>query len=128
MTEDKRSRADLASNPSGLREEIQDFVDIGNGETVAYVDVDAEFNLNAFGIGLGLANINYEPDVFPGLVYHIDRPDVTAILFDGGQIAVVDGPDKNTATEAIQKVGERLQNLELYDGTITTDEIEVSQV
>jgi len=36
---------------------------------VASADLHSVLNLNAIAIGLGLENIEYEPEQFPGLVY-----------------------------------------------------------
>jgi len=41
---------------------------------VASADLGVDLNLNAIAIGLGLENIEYEPEQFPGLVYRLDNP------------------------------------------------------
>lgn len=129
MVEDKQAYyEDLASSPRELREEIQDLVEFEGGDIAAYTDVDAEFNLNAFAIGLGLGNIKYEPEVFPGLVYRIDKPNVTAIMFWNGQIDVLDAPDEESAITGVRKTLERLQSVELYDGDVSDVDIETTGV
>lgn len=119
----------LASEPGELRKEIQDMVEFGEGDTMAYASVDAEFNLNAFAIGLGLENIEYGPEVHPGLVYRIDKPALTAILFWDGQIDVIDAPDQDAAIEGVQKTVERLRGVELYEGDdVLAEDIEITQL
>jgi len=41
---------------------------------VASADLKTDLNLNAIALGLGLENIEYEPEQFPGLVYRIKQP------------------------------------------------------
>jgi transcription initiation factor TFIID TATA-box-binding protein len=39
---------------------------------VSSADLGVDLNLNAIAIGLGLENIEYEPEQFPGLVYRLE--------------------------------------------------------
>jgi transcription initiation factor TFIID TATA-box-binding protein len=41
---------------------------------VATADLKSDLNLNAVALGLGLENIEYKPEQFPGLVYRIKVP------------------------------------------------------
>jgi TATA-box binding protein (TBP) (component of TFIID and TFIIIB) len=68
-------------------------------------------------IALGLENIEYEPERFPGLIYHVDQPMTTAVLFGNGVIATVDGVDEQAVMDAIWTVVERGEDL----GLIETD-------
>jgi len=43
---------------------------------VASADLGTDLNLNAIAIGLGLENVEYEPEQFPGLVYRLRDPRV----------------------------------------------------
>ncbi|MEA3457514.1 MAG: TATA-box-binding protein, partial [Candidatus Thermoplasmatota archaeon] len=53
---------------------------------VAIADLGSELNLNEVAMGLGLENIEYEPEQFPGLVYRIKKPKVAMLLFGSGKI------------------------------------------
>lgn len=129
MSEDKLDYyARLASNPSELREEIRDVVELEEGRTAAYVDLDEKFNLSAIAIGMGLENIEYEPGVFPGLVYRIESPKVTSILFHDDQITAMDASDKNEAIKGIQQTLEMIRMLGLFEGNVPIDEINTSKV
>ncbi|MEF8829806.1 MAG: TATA-box-binding protein, partial [Haloarcula sp.] len=66
-------------------------------------------------IGLGLENIEYEPEQFPGLVYRLDEPDVVALLFGSGKLVVTGGKRKEDAEEAVDTIVERLSDLGLLD-------------
>jgi transcription initiation factor TFIID TATA-box-binding protein len=53
---------------------------------VASSDLQTEFNLNQVAMGLGLENIEYEPEQFPGLVYRMRNPKVVMLLFSTGKV------------------------------------------
>jgi transcription initiation factor TFIID TATA-box-binding protein len=106
--------------PSTLRDALTDVgVELNAGETAGYVELESNLNLNALAIGLGLANIEYEPERFPGLIYHVDQPMTTAVLFGNGVIATVDGVDEQAVTDAILTVIERGEDLGLIEADST---------
>ena len=47
---------------------------------VAISDLGGELNLNEVAMALGLENVEYEPEQFPGLVYRIKEPTVCDAL------------------------------------------------
>jgi transcription initiation factor TFIID TATA-box-binding protein len=85
--------------------EIQNIVSSG--------DLDHTLNLNAIAIGLGLENIEYEPEQFPGLVYRLDDPDVVALLFGSGKLVITGGRQLDDAEEALLKIEDQLNDLGL---------------
>jgi len=78
---------------------------------VASADLGANLNLNAIAIGLGLENIEYEPEQFPGLVYRIDDPKVVALLFGSGKLVITGGKTPRDAKRAVTVIVERLTEL-----------------
>lgn len=82
---------------------------------VASVDFDYRLNLNAIAIGLGLENIEYEPEQFPGLVYRLDEPAVVALLFGSGKAVMTGAKTTEEITQATTAVETRLQELELFE-------------
>jgi transcription initiation factor TFIID TATA-box-binding protein len=82
---------------------------------VTSADIGQSLNLNAIAIGLGLENIEYEPEQFPGLVYRIDDPDVVALLFGSGKLVVTGGKEPADATRAVERIVDRLTDLDLLD-------------
>jgi transcription initiation factor TFIID TATA-box-binding protein len=80
---------------------------------VASADLGADLNLNAIAIGLGLENIEYEPEQFPGLVYRLDEPRVVVLIFGSGKMVVTGGKDPNDATKAVERIAEELTALGL---------------
>ncbi|PSQ31204.1 TATA-box-binding protein [Halobacteriales archaeon SW_6_65_46] len=80
---------------------------------VTSADLGEDLNLNAIAIGLGLENIEYEPEQFPGLVYRLDEPDVVALLFGSGKLVITGGTAPADAETAVDTIVERLVELGL---------------
>ena len=80
---------------------------------VASADLASVLNLNAIAIGLGLENIEYEPEQFPGLVYRIDKPKVVVLLFGSGKLVVTGGKKPSDAEEAVERIVRELEGLAL---------------
>jgi transcription initiation factor TFIID TATA-box-binding protein len=83
---------------------------------VTSADLGRNLNLNAIAIGLGLENIEYEPEQFPGLVYRLEDPDVVALLFGSGKLVITGGKEPDDAKGAVDKIVSRLEELGLLDG------------
>lgn len=80
---------------------------------VASADLGTVLNLNAIAIGLGLENIEYEPEQFPGLVYRLAVPKVVMLLFGSGKLVVTGGKKPEDADAAVDKIVEELDGLGL---------------
>jgi transcription initiation factor TFIID TATA-box-binding protein len=87
--------------------------DITVQNIVASADLGSVLNLNAIAIGLGLENIEYEPEQFPGLVYRIDKPKVVVLLFGSGKLVVTGGKKPQDAEEAVERIVRELEGLAL---------------
>ncbi|MEZ3116088.1 TATA-box-binding protein [Halobaculum sp. MBLA0147] len=80
---------------------------------VTSADVETTLNLEAVAIGLGLEQIEYEPEQFPGLVYRMETPDVVTLLFGSGKVVVTGATSHEDAATAVEGVTERLTELGL---------------
>ena len=80
---------------------------------VASADLGRVLNLNAIAIGLGLENIEYEPEQFPGLVYRLSSPKVVMLLFGSGKLVVTGGKKNEDAEVAVEKIAKELDGLGL---------------
>ena len=80
---------------------------------VSTADLGSQLNLNAIAVGLGLENIEYEPEQFPGLVYRMDEPDVVVLLFGSGKLVITGGRTADEADDAVTTVRTRLESLDL---------------
>jgi len=80
---------------------------------VASADLKTDLNLNAIALGLGLENIEYEPEQFPGLVYRIKTPKVVVLIFSSGKLVVTGGKSPEECEEGVKIVREQLENMGL---------------
>jgi transcription initiation factor TFIID TATA-box-binding protein len=92
---------------------VEDNPEITVQNIVTSADLGESLNLNAIAIGLGLENIEYEPEQFPGLVYRLEEPDVVALLFGSGKLVVTGGKTPADAENAIDVISKRLTKLGL---------------
>ena len=80
---------------------------------VATADVGGELNLTETAQGLGLDNVEYEPEQFPGLVYRIKEPKVAMLLFSSGKIVCAGARSTEDVSTAVEKLSEELTSLGL---------------
>jgi hypothetical protein len=59
-------------------------------------------------IGLGLENIEYEPEQFPGLIYRLGDSDIVVLLFSTGKMVTVGGTVPEEAEAAVETIHSRL--------------------
>ncbi len=75
---------------------------------VAVYDIEADLNLNAIAISLGLENVEYEPEQFPGLVYRIRDPKVVMLLFGSGKVVCTGARKIEDIEIAVKRLREEL--------------------
>jgi transcription initiation factor TFIID TATA-box-binding protein len=80
---------------------------------VSSADLGYPLNLNAIAIGLGLENVEYEPEQFPGLVYRMEEPEVVMLLFGSGKLVITGGQTTDDAGDAVTTVRTQLEDLGL---------------
>jgi transcription initiation factor TFIID TATA-box-binding protein len=78
-------------------------------------DLGQAIHLNAIAIGLGLESIEYEPELFPGLVYRLDDPSVVVLLFGSGKTVITGCECVDAAKTAIETVHDQLLELDVVD-------------
>jgi transcription initiation factor TFIID TATA-box-binding protein len=71
---------------------------------VATSDLGQKINLNAIAISLGLEKVEYEPEQFPGLVYHSDVPKVALLLFGSGKVVCTGARKPQDVEDAVDKI------------------------
>ncbi len=77
---------------------------------VAVYDLKTELNLNAIAISLGLENVEYEPEQFPGLVYRIYEPKVVMLLFGSGKVVCTGARKMEDIETAVKMLRKELSN------------------
>lgn len=76
-------------------------------------DLGEGLNLEAIAIGLGLEDVEYEPEQFPGLVYRSADLAVVVLLFGTGKIVITGGTVPEDADAAVELLVSRLTDLGL---------------
>jgi len=77
---------------------------------VASSNLNAELNLNAIAISLGLEKVEYEPEQFPGLVYRVNKPKVVVLLFGSGKLVCTGAKKAKDVEIAVDKITEELKS------------------
>ena len=103
----------MAKKLNGIGIKTLENPDITVQNIVASADLHTILNLNAIAIGLGLENIEYEPEQFPGLVYRIDVPKVVVLIFSSGKLVVTGGKSPEDCEKGVKVVRQQLDNMGL---------------
>ena len=112
--EDVRSTIDIiAEKLKKLGVEVYKNPDIVIQNIVAISDLGGELNLNEVAMALGLENVEYEPEQFPGLVYRIKEPRVAMLLFGSGKIVCTGARTVKDVSVAVDKLSQELTSLGL---------------
>lgn len=106
------TRTDFFNALEGLGIPASEFDDdfaIRNVICVATTELD--LNLNALAIGLGLENVEYEPEQFPGLVYRSSEIVPVLLIFSSGKIVMTGANDFKSVSIAYEHIQNRLDQL-----------------
>ena len=77
---------------------------------VASADIGHSVNLTSVVISLGLDRVEYEPEVFPGMVYRLDDPKVVILLFGSGKLVCTGARRPEDVEKAVEKITEELES------------------
>jgi len=99
----------VAKIAAGAGATVKDEPDIEVQNIVASSDLGMEINLNAIAISLGLENVEYEPEQFPGLVYRLDEPKVVLLLFGSGKMVCTGAKKPSDVEQAVEKITQELK-------------------
>jgi len=80
---------------------------------VATADFRVDLNLNAIVLGLGMENVEYEPEQFPGVVCRVKQPKVVVLIFSSGKLVVTGGKTTEDCEEGVQVIRKGLENMGL---------------
>lgn len=82
--------------------EVKEKPKINVQNIVASGSIDIVINLNE--LALKLENTEYEPEQFPGLVYKLDEPNATFLLFSNGKFVCTGTKNRAQLEEAMKKL------------------------
>ena len=88
--------------------DIGDKLDIKIQNIVATADLGKELNLNTLTITLGLERIEFEPEIFPGLVYREDDPKTVMLIFGSGKVVCTGAKNVDEVKESVDKLRNEL--------------------
>lgn len=80
---------------------------------VASANLGTELNLGAIVTGLELEGMEYEPEVFPGLVYRIADPKSAILIFSSGRLVITGGKTIQDCNKSVEVLLEKLKSLDL---------------
>ena len=63
-------------------------------------DLETGVDLNALSAKLGLNNVEYEPEQFPGLVYRPENTEAVLLIFATGKVVITGAKNEETASTA----------------------------
>ena len=66
-------------------------------------------NLNQVAMALGLENIEYEPEQFPGLVFRMKDPKVVILIFSTGKVICTGARSKENVDQALKNMHRELE-------------------
>ena len=75
---------------------------------VASGDLGTALDLPGLYLELGPAKAEYEPEQFSGLIYRMDDPKVTVLIFNSGKIVCTGSPNPNDLMRAAETVSDLL--------------------
>lgn len=78
---------------------------------VCSYDMGNKINLNKVVMSLNLETVEYEPEVFPGLVFRIPDPKVVALLFSSGKIILTGGRNMEEVEKGLAYLEQRLGSI-----------------
>ncbi len=76
---------------------------------VASGSIDLDLNLNV--LALELENTEYEPEQFPGLVYKLNEPTTTFLLFSNGKLVCTGTKNKQELEDAMVKLNKNIREV-----------------
>jgi transcription initiation factor TFIID TATA-box-binding protein len=76
---------------------------------VASGSIDVDLNLNVFA--LELENTEYEPEQFPGLVYKLNDPTTTFLLFSNGKLVCTGTKNRKELEEAMNQLNKNVKEV-----------------
>ena len=94
---------------------------------VASCDANFQIQLTKLSLKLKLINnknCSYEPDIFPGLIYHMQDPKICLLIFKSGKLVFVGAKQRNDIYSAFEKIFPLLKQYKNIKSNNTKDKID----
>lgn len=89
-------------NKSGIPVNSDPEIEVQN--MVAIYDIGCALNLTNLTISLGIEDVEYEPEQFPGLVYRVRDPNVVCLIFGSGKMVITGAKNEKEIQRAVDKI------------------------
>ncbi|NQE05127.1 TATA-box-binding protein 2 [ANME-1 cluster archaeon GoMg1] len=103
----------LSADLRGIGIEVVEHPEFKVQNIVASASVGRELNLGAIVVGLELEGMEYEPEVFPGLVYRIAEPKSAILIFSSGRLVITGGKTIEDCEKSVDVLLDKLRQLGL---------------
>ncbi|MDF1530782.1 MAG: TATA-box-binding protein [ANME-2 cluster archaeon] len=113
IVEDGIGRVVEAMYGAGLIPEIVPYIQYKN--IVFSANLGVQLNMNKVALGLGLENVEYEPDTFPGMVYRLFVPKVVILIFSTGRLVITGCKEYDDALEALDIIVRDLEEMDILE-------------
>lgn len=87
--------------------------DIKIQNIVASADLGVELDLGAVASAIGLENVEFEPEMFPGLVRRLEVPKAVILLFGSGKMIITGAQSVRDCESALGAIVQELTSLGL---------------
>ncbi len=104
----------LSTDLRGIGLEVEEHPEFKVQNIVASADLGKELNLGAIVMGLELEGMEYEPEVFPGLVYRITDPKSAILIFSSGKLVITGGKTLDDCEKSVEILLTKLRSLNLF--------------
>nr|QNO54035.1 TATA-box-binding protein 2 [Methanosarcinales archaeon ANME-1 ERB6] len=103
----------LSADLRGIGVEVVEHPEFRVQNIVASASVGRELNLGAIVVGLELEGMEYEPEVFPGLVYRIKEPKSAILIFSSGRLVITGGKTIEDCEKSVEVLLDKLRQIGL---------------
>jgi len=93
-------------NKSGIPVDSDPEITVQN--MVAIWDVGCALNLTKLTISLGIEDVEYEPEQFPGLVYRVRDPKTVCLLFSSGKMVITGAKNEKDIERTVDKIVQKI--------------------
>ncbi len=66
-------------------------------------------------VALALPNVEYEPEIFPGVVYRVSNSRMTVLIFNSGKVVVSGAKTEEDAERAVEELKRNLYKYGLLE-------------
>ena len=85
--------------------------EFGIKNLVCTTEYESELNLHTLSVGLGLENVEYEPEIFPSITYRLPDSEAVILIFRTGKLVIQGVTSFEDAKHAYQEFKSVMNNL-----------------